>query len=191
VGVHVDTAGQDVLTLYVDHAIGAAQITTNMAANVVSPANDFSSLAPKKISYVTGGLITATLGIAMMPWKLYADAAAYIFTWLIGYSSLMGAIGGVLIADYWLLRRRELSLPDLFKVQGIYSYTNGTNRTAIIALVAAIVPVVPGFVRAATTPGGVVPNLSIFDHLYTYAWFVTFSLSAAIYLLLMRSRSRE
>ena len=162
-----------------------------MAANVVSPANDFSSLAPKKISYVTGGLITATLGIAMMPWKLYADAAAYIFTWLIGYSSLMGAIGGVLIADYWLLRRRELSLPDLFKVQGIYSYTNGTNRTAIIALVAAIVPVVPGFVRAATTPGGVVPNLSIFDHLYTYAWFVTFSLSAAIYLLLMRSRSRE
>ena len=136
----------------------AAQITTNMAANVVSPANDFSSLAPKKISYVTGGLITAALGIVMMPWKLYADASAYIFTWLIGYSSLMGAIGGILIADYWILRKRELSLPDLFKLDGRYSYGNGTNRKAIIALVVAILPVVPGFIRAAMTPGGVVPN---------------------------------
>src|SRR5215207_2045447 len=95
-----------------------AQLTTNMAANVVSPANDFSSLAPRRISYTTGGLITALIGIAMMPWKLYADAAAYIFTWLIGYSSLMGAIGGILIADYWVLRKRELSLDDLFKVNG-------------------------------------------------------------------------
>ena len=97
-----------------------AQLTTNMAANVVSPANDFSSLAPRRISYVAGGLITAVIGIVMMPWKLYADAAAYIFTWLIGYSSLMGAIGGVLIADYWLLRRRQLSPADLFKLDGCY-----------------------------------------------------------------------
>ena len=100
-----------------------AQLTTNMAANVVSPANDFSSLAPRHISYVTGGLITAVIGIVMMPWKLYADAAAYIFTWLIGYSSLMGAIGGILIADYWVLRRRELSLADLFKLDGRYTYS--------------------------------------------------------------------
>ena len=167
----------------------AAQITTNMAANVVSPANDFSSLAPKKISYVTGGLITAALGIVMMPWKLYADASAYIFTWLIGYSSLMGAVGGILIADYWIYRRRELSLPDLFKLNGQYSYGGGTNRIAIVALVVAILPVVPGFIRAAATPGGVVPNPSLFDHLYTYAWFVTFFLSAAIYLGLMKRRT--
>lgn len=164
----------------------AAQITTNMAANVVSPANDFSSLAPKKISYVAGGLITAALGIVMMPWKLYADAAAYIFTWLIGYSSLMGAVGGILIADYWILRKRELSLPDLFKINGRYSYGGGTNSAAIIALVTAILPVVPGFVRAATTPGGIVPNPTFFDYLYTYAWFVTFALSGAIYLLLTK-----
>ncbi len=167
----------------------AAQITTNMAANVVSPANDFSSLAPKKISYVAGGLITAALGIVMMPWKLYADASAYIFTWLIGYSSLMGAVGGILIADYWIYRRRELSLPDLFKLDGRYSYARGTNPIAMIALVAAILPVVPGFVRAAATPGGVVPNPTLFDHLYTYAWFVTFALSAGIYLLLMKRRA--
>jgi nucleobase:cation symporter-1, NCS1 family len=164
----------------------AAQITTNMAANVVSPANDFSSLAPKQISYVTGGLITAALGIVMMPWKLYADAAAYIFTWLIGYSSLMGAVGGVLIADYWLLRGRELSLPDLFKLDGRYAYRGGVNPKAMIALVVAVLPVIPGFIRAATTPGGVMPNPTLFDHLYTHAWFVTFALSAVIYLLLMR-----
>ncbi len=132
----------------------AAQITTNKAANVVSPANDFSSLAPKRISYVTGGLITAALGIAMMPWKLYADASAYIFTWLIGYSSVMGAIGGVLIADYWVLRKQELSLPDLFAVRGRYSYTNGVNQRAMIALALSILPVVPGFARAAATAGG-------------------------------------
>ena len=73
----------------------------------------------------------------MMPWKLYADAAAYIFTWLIGYSSLMGAVGGVLIADYWILRGRELSLPDLFKINGRYSYSGGVNTKAMIALVVA------------------------------------------------------
>ncbi len=141
-----------------------AQLTTNMAANVVSPANDFSSLAPRRISYVTGGLITAAIGILMMPWKLYADASAYIFTWLLGYSSLMGAIGGVLIADYWLLRRRQLSLPDLFAPDGRYAYTNGVNRRAMWALVLAILPVVPGFVRAATTPGGTVRRSDLPRH---------------------------
>src|SRR6185369_17724001 len=109
----------------------------NMAANVVSPANDFSSLAPKRISYVTGGLITAVIGIAMMPWKLYSDAAAYIFTWLLGYSSLMGALGGILIADYWIVRRQHLSLPDLFKQDGAYTYSGGVNPRAIVALAVA------------------------------------------------------
>ena len=161
-----------------------AQLTTNMAANVVSPANDFSSLAPRQISYVTGGLITAVLGVLMMPWKLYADAAAYIFTWLIGYSSLMGAIGGILIADYWVLRRRELSTRDLFDVNGRYSYRNGVNPTAMAALVVAIAPVVPGFVRAAGTPGGQVANPFWIDSLYTYAWFVTFAMGFVVYLTL-------
>jgi NCS1 family nucleobase:cation symporter-1 len=163
-----------------------AQLTTNMAANVVSPANDFSSLAPRRISYVTGGLITAVIGIAMMPWRLYADAGAYIFTWLVGYSSLMGAIGGVLIADYWVLRRQQLSTPDLFKPDGEYAYSNGVNYRAIAALVMAIVPVVPGFIRAATTPGGVIAQPTFLDQLYTYAWFVTFGLSFVLYLLLAR-----
>jgi NCS1 family nucleobase:cation symporter-1 len=159
-----------------------AQITTNMAANVVSPANDFSSLSPKHVNYVTGGLITAVIGILMMPWRLYADAAAYIFTWLIGYSSLMGAIGGILIADYWVLRRRELSVADLFKLDGAYSYGSGTNLRAMVVLVIAIAPVVPGFLRAATTPGGQVADPTFLDSLYTYAWFVTFAISFLLYL---------
>lgn len=166
-----------------------AQVTTNMAANVVSPANDFSSLSPRHVSYVTGGLITAVLGIVMMPWKLYSDAAAYIFTWLIGYSSLMGAIGGILIADYWVLRRQELAVSDLFKTDGVYRYSNGINWRAVTALVLAVLPVAPGFVRAAMTPGGQVASPGMFDHLYTYAWFVTFSLSFVLYLGFMRSRA--
>jgi NCS1 family nucleobase:cation symporter-1 len=165
-----------------------AQLTTNMAANVVSPANDFSSLSPKRISYVTGGLITAAIGIVMMPWKLYADAAAYIFTWLIGYSSLMGAVAGILIADYWVLRRQQLALSELFKTNGRYEYSNGTNWKAVTALVLAILPVAPGFLRAAFTPGGQVADPGLLDHLYTYAWFVTFALSFVLYLGLMRGR---
>lgn len=169
----------------------AAQLTTNMAANVVSPANDFSNLMPRRISYVTGGLITAVIGILMMPWKLYSDAAAYIFTWLIGYSSLMGALGGILIADYWIVKRQQLDLRDLFSLTGRYTYSNGFNWRAIGALVLGILPVVPGFLRAAATPGGRVSDPGLFDTLYTYAWFVTFTLSFVIYLLLMRGAARN
>jgi NCS1 family nucleobase:cation symporter-1 len=167
-----------------------AQVSTNMAANVVSPANDFSSLSPRRISYVTGGLLTAVIGIAVLPWKLYEDAAAYIFTWLVGYSSLMGAIGGILIADYWIRRRRTLSLRDLYEVDGEYAYREGINWRAMTALVVAILPVVPGFLRAAVTPGGQVAEVTWFDTLYTYAWFVTFGSSFALYLALMPRVSR-
>jgi NCS1 family nucleobase:cation symporter-1 len=179
--------GSPVIIIFGALIVMVAQLTTNMAANVVSPANDFSSLSPKRISYVTGGLITAAIGVVMMPWKLYADAAAYIFTWLIGYSSLMGAIGGILIADYWVVRRQQLALPDLFKVRGRYQYSDGVNRRAILVLVLAILPVAPGFFRAATTPGGQVANPTLLDSLYTYAWFVTFGLSFALYLLIGHS----
>jgi nucleobase:cation symporter-1, NCS1 family len=165
-----------------------AQLHTNMAANVVSPSNDFSNLSPRRISFVTGGIITAVIGVLMMPWKLYSGAAAYIFTWLIGYSSLMGALGGILIADYWVIRRQKLSLPDLFKENGAYSYTRGVNPRAVIALVVAIAPVLPGFIHAAVTPGGAVANPSFFDQLYSYSWFVTFGLAFTTYVVLMRAQ---
>jgi nucleobase:cation symporter-1, NCS1 family len=168
-----------------------AQISTNMAANVVSPSNDFSNVAPRRISYVRGGLITAVIGILIMPWKLYADAGAYIFTWLIGYSSLMGAIGGILIADYWVLRRQQLSVPDLYRLHGEYTYRSGFNPRALLVLGLAVLPVVPGFLRAAMTPGGQVADPGFLDYLYTYAWFVTFALGFAGYLLASRGARRD
>ena len=130
--------------------------------------------------------MTAVIGIVMMPWKLYSDAAAYIFTWLLGYSSLMGALGGILIADYWVLRRQQLDVPELFRENGRYSYSSGVNSRAIVALVLAILPVVPGFIRAVSVPGGTVADPNVFDRLYAYAWFVTFALSFVLYLGLMR-----
>ena len=134
---------------------------------------------------------TAVLGILLMPWKLYSDAGAYIFTWLVGYSSLMGALGGILIADYWVVRKQRLSLPDLFRLEGAYTYRGGVNPRAMIALVVAVLPVVPGFLHAATTPGGSVAVPTFLDQLYQYAWFVTFGLSFVIYLGLMNEQKRE
>ena len=160
-----------------------AQISTNMAANVVSPANDFSNLAPRRISFVTGGLITAVIGILIMPWRLYSDAAAYIFTWLIGYSSLMGALGGILIADYWVLRGQRLSVTDLFRTHGRYRYFAGFNLRALLALALAVAPVLPGFLNAISVPGGAVADPGTADLLYEYAWFVTFALSFVLYLV--------
>lgn len=171
--------------------IFVAQLTTNMAANVVSPSNDFSNLDPKRISYVAGGLITAVIGVVMMPWQLMSSMGAYIFTWLIGYSGLMGAIGGILICDYFLIRRQRLDVSELFKTNGIYSYGGGVNWRAVIALLAAVAPVIPGFLRAATTPGGQIAAPNIFDSLYTYAWFVTFGIGFILYLLLMKVPSNQ
>jgi NCS1 family nucleobase:cation symporter-1 len=127
----------------------------------------------------------------MMPWKLMASMGAYIFTWLIGYSGLMGAIAGILICDYWVLRKQRLDLEGLFDPRGPYSYSSGFNWRAIAALVVAIAPVVPGFVRAATTAGGQVANPDFLDSLYTYAWFVTFGLGFGIYYVLMKASKGE
>lgn len=176
-----------IVILFAMLVIFIAQLTTNMAANVVSPSNDFSNLNPRKISYVMGGMITAIIGILMMPWQLMSSMGAYIFTWLIGYSGLMGAIGGIMIADYFILRSKNLNLAELFKTNGIYSYSSGFNWRAIISLIVAIVPVVPGFIRAATTPNGQVNAPNFFDTLYVYAWFVTFIIGFILYLILMKT----
>jgi NCS1 family nucleobase:cation symporter-1 len=170
-----------VVIAFATAVIFAAQLTTNMAANVVSPSNDFSNLNPRIISYVTGGLITAVFGILMMPWRLMSSMGDYIFTWLIGYSGLMGAIAGILICDYWVLRKQRLDLAALFDTAGQYSYSNGVNWRAIAALAVAIAPVVPGFLRAATTPGGQMAMPDFLDTVYTYAWFVTFGLGFVLY----------
>lgn len=166
--------------------IAIAQISTNMAANVVSPSFDFSNLAPKYISFRTGGIITAIIGVLSFPWLLLETAGAYIFTWLVGYGSLLGAIGAVMIMDYWILRRRRLDLADLYKHEGRYAYSGGWNWRAIAAVLIGVVPVLPGFFKAATTPGfaGVFENPTFVESLYNYGLFFTFGVAAVTYLLL-------
>jgi nucleobase:cation symporter-1, NCS1 family len=171
------------VVLFATIVIFVAQLTTNMAANVVSPSNDFSNLNPKLISYVTGGLITAVIGIVMMPWKLMETAGNYIFIWLIGYSGLMGAIAGIMICDYWVLRRQQLNLRELFDPAGRYSYSGGVNWRAMAALAVGIAPCVPGFLQAAT--GGAIKVWAPLNTIYTYAWFVTFLIGFVLYWLLM------
>jgi NCS1 family nucleobase:cation symporter-1 len=163
-----------------------AQISTNMAANVVSPSFDFSNLAPKYISFRMGGLITAIIGVISFPWVLFNNVGAYIFTWLVGYGSLLGAIGAVMIVDYWIVRKRQLDLAELYKMDGRYSYSNGWNWRAVTAVFIGVVPVIPGFLKAATTPGfaGVFQNPTFIESLYNYGLFFTFGVSALAYLAL-------
>ncbi|MDQ3859343.1 MAG: NCS1 family nucleobase:cation symporter-1 [Actinomycetota bacterium] len=181
-----DSAAVLILAMIV---IVAAQVSTNMAANVVAPSNDFSNLWPRVISFRTGGVITAVIGILMFPWKIYEDLAAYIFTWLVGYGSLLGAIAGVMIVDYWLIRRERLELVELYSAspRGRYWYSSGFNWRAIAAVVVAVAPVVPGFIEAATTEGGVVPNPDLLDRFYTYGFGFTFAVAAILYFVLMRA----
>ena len=167
-------------------ALTVATLSTNIAANVVSPANDFSNLWPRKISFTRGGLITGVIGIVILPWKLYTDLASYIFTWLIGYSSLLGAIAGVLLVDYYLLRRRHLDLEGLYREDGPYSYGgSGTNWRALVAVGLGILPNVPGFLAQAS--GGAIGVAPFWASLYTQAWFVSLGLSALVHVVLTRA----
>ena len=160
--------------------VAVATISTNIAANVISPANDFANCAPRLISFRTGGLITGVIGILIMPWKVLADADAYIFNWLVGYSALLGPIAGIMVVDYWLIRRRELDVPDLYRVSGRYS---GVNWVAIAALVVGVAPNVPGFLRSVQVLSGEPDG---WDAIYPYAWFTGFFVAAVLYRLGMR-----
>ena len=155
-------------------ALLIATLNTNVAANVVSPSNDFSNLDPRRISFRTGGLITGVVGVLMMPWKLLTDFSSYIFGWLVGYSALLGPIAGIMITDYFLVRHTRLRVDHLYRRGGIYEYRNGINRNAVAALVAG---------AGVALLGLVAPPLRL---LYDYAWFVGFGVSAAVYAVLMQ-----
>lgn len=159
-----------------------AQISTNMAANVVSPSNDFSNLSPRVISFRMGGIITAIIGVISFPWLLYEDVGAYIFTWLVGYGSLLAAFAAVMIVDYWLLRKTVLDVEELYKPEGVYRFSGGYNLKALASVLIGVLPVVPGFLNAATTEGGIVADPTFLDELYRYGIFVTFGLAAIAYL---------
>ena len=171
-------------------AVTISTLATNIAANIVSPANDFANLSPSKINFRTGGYITGIIGILIFPWKLIADPNGYIFTWLIAYSSLLGPVGGIMIADYFFIRRKQLITNDLYSLSGNYSYSNGFNRAAISALLLGILPNVPGFfVAIYVIAKDAVPEWVA--HLYNYAWFVGFGVSFFIYLLMMKKQNKK
>jgi nucleobase:cation symporter-1, NCS1 family len=167
-------------------AIAISTLATNIAANIVSPANDFSNLAPKKINFRTGGYMTGIIGVLIFPWKLVADPSGYIFTWLVGYSSLLGPVGGIMIADYYFIRKQMLNVDELYKTGGEYSYSNGFNSKALIALLLGILPNVPGFLEVIKVlPDNIVP--AWVTSLYHYAWFVGFFVSGIVYWGLMKT----
>ncbi|TFW13745.1 nitrate reductase [Massilia arenosa] len=163
-------------------------VSVNLAANMVGPAYDFSALAPKTISYRTGGYITAGIALVMMPWKILESTQGYIFTWLIGYSALLGPIAGILIVDYYLIRKTQLDVPELYREQGMYSYSGGWNVAAITAFVVAVLPNLPGFLNAAFPQA--FPDVGdVFKTIYTYAWFVGLAISAVVYGAMMKGRT--
>ncbi|MFO0840584.1 MAG: NCS1 family nucleobase:cation symporter-1 [Phycisphaerae bacterium] len=168
-------------------ALCLATLATNIAANVVSPANDFAHLWPKRISFRTGGLITGVIGIAMQPWKLYADPTGYIFRWLIAYGALLGAVGGILIADYYVLRRRRLDLTGLYQERGPYRYSAGVNMRAVVALLLGIAPCVPGFLAQVGLL--TLPPDSMWLRMYDYAWFISFGVAGIAHLMLGAGRA--
>jgi NCS1 family nucleobase:cation symporter-1 len=167
---------QPLIALIALFALLLATLNTNVAANVVSPSNDFSNLRPSLISFRTGGLITGVVGILMMPWKLIGDFSSYIFGWLVGCSALLGPIAGIMICDYYLVRGRQLVVEDLYRRGGAYEYLRGFNPRAIMALVAGV---------AIALIGLAVPAVR---WLYDYAWFIGFVVSGGLYVLLMQKQ---
>jgi NCS1 family nucleobase:cation symporter-1 len=178
-------------------ALCLATLATNIAANVVSPANDFAHLWPQRISFRIGGLITGIIGILIQPWRLVANATVYIDKWLIGYSLLLGAVGGVLIADYIFIRHTQLDQAGLYKKDGPYWYSSGFNWLAIIALMLGIAICIPGFLAIVgavalesdqKAPANLPRIPAIFGQIYNFAWFASFGVSFVAYLLMMRLR---
>jgi len=169
--------------------VSVSTLSVNVAANVVSPANDFANVAPRWINFRTGAMITAILGVLIQPWKLVQDPSGYIFTWLIGYSALLGPIGGIMIADFFVLKKRQLHLPALYQARGDYFYTGGFSLTAITALVLSVLPNLPGFfVQIHILSKSQVP--SVFLLLYSYAWFVGFGCAFVLHILIRKLATR-
>jgi len=159
-------------------------ISVNIAANLVGPAYDFSALWPRRISYRVGGYITVALGALIMPWKLLATTQGYIFVWLTGYGALLGPIAGIMIADYWIVRRTRLDVDALYKADGAYSYASGWNPAALAAFAVPVLVNLPGFLHSAA-PGDFANVGGLWTGLYSYAWFIGIGLAFVLYAALM------
>lgn len=181
-------------------SLAIATLATNIAANVVSPANDFAHMWPRMISFRIGGFITGVIGILIQPWHLVANGDVYIGKWLVGYSLLLGAVGGVLIADYVVLRRMQLDLAGLYRKNGPYWFVNGINPIALAALLVGMSLCIPGFLATIgkiylagdlKAPEGAETWPAIWGDLYNYAWFTSFGASFLMYLGLMLTFGRK
>lgn len=164
-----------------------ANLTTNVAANLVSPSYDFSQLAPAKISFRMGGLIAALLGLLFMPWKLLATSGGYLFTWLGGYGTLLGAIAGILLVDYYLVRRTRLAIGDLYRRGGAYEYSGGWNVQALIAFAVGVLPCLPGYLAVS----GLIAKESLpplLLALFDFGWFFSLAVAGGYYYLTAKKR---
>lgn len=159
-----------------------ANLTTNVAANLVSPSYDFSQVAPSKISFRLGGLIAALIGLLFMPWKLLATSGGYLFQWLGGYGTLLGAIAGVLLVDYYLVRRGQLNVPDLYRRGGDYEYVGGWNPHALVAFALGVLPCLPGYlVVSGWLAADGVPKVLV--SLFDFGWFFSLAVAGTYYFL--------
>lgn len=160
--------------------ISLATITTNIAANVVAPANALVNLSPSKFTFWKGALLTASLGIAFQPWRLLQSSESFVYTWLVGYSALMGPIGGIILTDYYLIKKMKLNVEHLYtlKKNGAYYYTGGYNLAALLALLVGIFPVIPGLLQKVGILGSI-PE--IFMTIYNNAWFFSFFSAGIVY----------
>jgi nucleobase:cation symporter-1, NCS1 family len=197
--------GHPVVVLISLVTIGVATLSVNVAANVVSPAFDFANLWPQKIDFRIGGTITGIIGILIQPWNLMGSSTTYIFTWLVGYSALLGPIAGVMVCDYWLLRKTRLRVVELYRYHGCYAYTKGFNLLAIFSLFVGVIPNIPGFVVEvchskmgltkaawiAQQPESLQAIYRLSSQFYDFAWMVGFAISCGIYYGLMQAFQSE
>ena len=191
--------GHPIVVLLSLVTIGVATLSVNVAANVVSPAFDFANLWPSKIDFKIGGTITGVIGILIQPWNLMATAGDYIFKWLVGYSALLGPIAGIMVCDYWVLRKTRLDIPALYTHGGRYSYKSGFNPWALLALLLGILPNIPGFIveisRGKLTEAEWIAQLpasqqafwSFGSQVYAFAWMAGFAISFVLYYVFMKT----
>ena len=166
--------------------LSLATLSTNIAANVVASANDIANIAPERVSFRLGGYITGLIGILIFPWKLAADPHGFIFIWLIGYSALLGALGGIMICDYYFIRKTHLNLAAMFDPKGAY---RGWNFPAWVSFCLSLIPVIPGFlIQVGLLSSNSIP--AFWSALYSYAWFITFFLAFGCYGLLAKLKLR-
>ncbi|KAI5425724.1 Neuronal calcium sensor 1, variant 2, partial [Lathyrus oleraceus] len=172
--------GGFVTTIFAILGITLATITTNIAANVVAPANALVNLNPMLFTFRRGAILTAFLGVVFQPWKLLKSSESFVYTWLVGYSALMGPIGGIILVDYYLVKKTNLSIEDLYSRNslGAYYYSKGFNVAAIVALVVGVLPVIPGFLHKVGTLKSVSESFVV---IYNNAWFVSFFSAGLFY----------